>query len=87
MVSSRPSSALLHTCPTLVQAGSLQQYTDPAVGQKQAIERLTYGFPLPSGDLNGICSPTGLTPVRYGFNTTSTCAQPLTLSGLQNVCE
>ena len=55
-------------------------------GLLTAISRFTGGFPLPVGDANGQCSPSSLSPLRFGFNATSTCSVPLTLAQLQNYC-
>lgn len=68
-----------------MQAGTL--VTDSSSGaDKTAISRLTYGLPLPGPSSDGTCSPTSLTPVRFGYNSSVTCSIPLTGDDLADFC-
>lgn len=55
-------------------------------GQLTAISRYASGFPLLAGDASGECSPRSLTPIKFGFNATTTCSVSRTLQQLNSLC-
>ena len=61
---------------------------DPTTGStKSAVSRLVDGLPMPSAGADGRCGVNNKSPVRFGMSQASSCAVPLTLSGLQAFCE
>ena len=61
---------------------------DPAASSaKEAVSRLVDGLPVPAAGLDGHCGANYKSPVRFGVSQSSSCAVPLTLSGLQAFCE
>ncbi|MEW5320407.1 MAG: hypothetical protein WDW38_011482 [Sanguina aurantia] len=62
---------------------------NPATGQptgKRAISGFVAGLPLGAPGPAGACSPTALTPLRFGTNTTSSCSIALTAPQLADFC-
>lgn len=73
------------------QAGTLltDPSLNPATGQptgKRAISGFVAGLPLGAPGPAGACSPTALTPLRFGTNTTSSCSIALTAPQLADFC-
>ncbi|PNH04623.1 4-alpha-glucanotransferase DPE1, chloroplastic/amyloplastic [Tetrabaena socialis] len=66
-------------------AGLLATTSDGLV-DKQAISRMVGGVPVAAPGVGGACSPTALSFVKYGANTTSTCSVSLTASQLKDFC-
>ena len=72
--------------PPLHQAGYPVTYISATLGNLTAIQRLTFGMPVPVGSPDGSCNATSLAPVRFGYNSTSTCSIALTLPQLTTFC-
>ena len=69
------------------QAGFPVANTDYLTGiKKTAIQRLTSGFPLATESPDGSCGPTAMTPVRFGYNSTSSCSLYLDRQTLGSIC-
>jgi tectonic-1/3 len=61
---------------------------DPAAtSTKEAVSRLVDGLPVPGASLDGHCGANFNSPVRFGMSQSSSCAVPLTKTGLQSFCE
>jgi tectonic-1/3 len=61
---------------------------DPTAGStKTAVSRLVGGLPVPAAGSDGRCGVNNKSPVLFGMSQSSSCAVPLTLSGLQAFCE
>jgi len=61
---------------------------DPTTGStKSAVSRLMDGLPVPAAGGDGRCGVNNKSPVLFGMSQFSSCAVPLTRSGLQAFCE
>lgn len=78
-----PLSPLPSPC---LQAGYPVTATSATLGNLSAIQRLTFGMPVPVGSPDGSCNATSLAPVRFGYNSTSTCSVALTLAQFTTFC-
>lgn len=58
----------------------------PAGSAKTAIQRLTFGLPLPAAGDDGLCAPSSSIPTRYGYNASVSCGVELTGAQLQSFC-
>jgi tectonic-1/3 len=58
-----------------------------ANGDQTAVSRLVDGLPVPAAGSDGRCGTNNKSPVLFGMSQASSCAVPLTLSGLQAFCE
>jgi hypothetical protein len=73
-------------CLACTQAGAQVSETS-ASDSKKAVERLIFGLPIPAPSSDGTCSPASSTPVRYGMNSTTSCALELTGDQLLTFCK
>jgi hypothetical protein len=48
--------------------------------------QLVAGLPLPSAHVDGRCSPTAVSPVRFGMNSVGQCTLPMTQDALASFC-
>lgn len=61
---------------------------DPAAtSEKEAVSRLKDGLPIPAAGPDGRCGSNFNSPVRFGMSQSSSCAVPLTVSGLEAFCD
>lgn len=61
---------------------------DPsATSEKEAVSRLKDGLPIPAAGPDGRCGSNFNSPVRFGMSQSSSCAVPLTVSGLEAFCD
>jgi tectonic-1/3 len=61
--------------------------TDPSVtSSKTAVARLKDGLPIPGAGLDGHCGTNYNSAVRFGMSQSSSCAVPMTKTGLENFC-
>ena len=51
-----------------------------------ARSQLVDGLPLPSAHVDGRCSPTAVSPVRFGMSSVGQCAVPMTQDALASFC-
>lgn len=62
--------------------------TDPSVtSSKTAVARLTDGLPIPGAGLDGHCGTNYNSAVRFGMSQSSSCAVPMTKTGLAAFCQ
>ena len=54
--------------------------------EKEAVSRLKDGLPIPAAGPDGRCGSNFNSPVRFGMSQSSSCAMPLTVSGLEAFC-
>ncbi len=66
------------------QAGA--STTNPSNAKQVAISRLVQGMPMPAAADGGVCAGVAQQPVAYGYNATTNCAVPLTVSQLASFC-
>ena len=61
---------------------------EPTTGStKAAVSRLVDGLPMPAAGSDGRCGVNNKSPALFGMSQSSSCAVPLTLTGLQAFCE